>query len=271
MTVAPETPVHLTTVDPVPASRHHPGLRIHRSESMRNDTVLVAGVRCTTLLRTVSDVLRTRTLPHGLALLDDALRRDLLTLDDLRSLIDQQKRWRGRPRALAAIYLADPVRETWGESFSFAHLHLQGQPMPLPQVEVYDAGGRLLGRVDGLWPERGVVGECDGDMKYFLDDAGTDASPEQTVLRNLRDEGQRQARIEATGLCFVRWSPSQVRDDPGAVSLRVNRTAAGVDPAFFTGWVRWDGQLRKLPFTVERPSVDPQTLHHRRPPRRRAA
>lgn len=271
VTIAPETPVHLTTVDPVAVSRRYPGLTIHRSESVTNETEMIDGVRATTLVRTVVDVLRTRTLPHGLALLDDALRRGVVDLDELRVLIDQQKRWGGRPKALAAIHLADPARETWGESFSFAHLHLQGQPMPMPQVEIYDAQRRLLGRVDGLWPEPGVVGECDGDMKYFLDDAGTDSTPELTVLRHLKAEEQRQARIEATGLGFVRWSPSQVRDDPGAVSLRVNRAAASVDPTAFTGWVRWDDKVRKLPFTVERPSVHPGTLRYRRSPRRRAA
>lgn len=271
VTVAPDTPVHLTTVDPVAASRRYPGLTIHRSESVTNLTQVVDGVRATTLLRTVADVLRTRTLPHGLAMLDDALRRGLLDLDELRVVVDQQKRWRGRPKALAALHLADPSWETWGESFSFAHLHLQGQPMPLPQVEIYDARRRLLGRVDGLWPERGVVGECDGDMKYFLDDAGTDATPEHTVRRHLREEEQRQARIEATGLGFVRWSPSQMRDDPGAVALRVNRAAADVDPTAFTGWVRWEGEMRKLPFTVARPSTHPEALRYRRSPRRRAA
>lgn len=268
VTVAPETPVHLTTVDRVGASRRSPGLRIHRSESVVNDTEVVDGVRCTRLVRTVADVLRTRTLPHGLALLDDVLRRGFLDLDELRRLVDEQRRWGGRPKALAAIHLADPARETWGESFSFAHLHLQGQLMPLPQVEVLDARGRLLGRVDGLWPERGVVAECDGDMKYFIDDTGQDDSPEATVLRHLGAEDERQARIEATGLGVVRWSPAQVRDDPGAVSVRVDQVAATVDPAAFTGSVRWDGQLRTLPFTVDRPAVHPETLRYRRSRRR---
>lgn len=271
VTVAPETPVHLTTVDRVGASRRYPGLRIHRSESVVNDTEVVEGVRCTRVVRTVADVLRTRSLPHGLALLDDALRRGLVDLGEVRQLVDQQHRWRGRPKALAAIHLADPARESWGESFSFAHLHLQGQPMPLPQVEILDAGGDFLGRVDGLWPERGVVAECDGDMKYFIDDDGLDASAEATVLRRLDAEQERQTRLEATGLGVARWSPAQVRDDPGAVSRRVNQLAAGLDPAAFTGWVRWGGALLRLPFSVDRPGVHPETLRYRRSPRRRAA
>lgn len=270
VTVAPETPVHLTTVDRVGASRCYPGLRIHRSESVANDTEVVDGVRCTRLVRTVADVLRTRTLPHGLALLDDVLRRGLLELEELRRVVDQQRRWAGRPKALGAIHLADPARETWGESFSFAHLHLQGQSMPLPQVEVLDSRRHFIARVDGLWPERGVVAECDGDMKYFIDDRGEDDSPEATVLRHLGAEEERQTQIEATGLGVVRWSPSQVRDDPTGVSARVDDVAAAVDATAFTGWVRWGGELLRLPFTVDRPAVHPETLRYRRPLRRRA-
>ncbi|QFG68788.1 type IV toxin-antitoxin system AbiEi family antitoxin domain-containing protein [Ornithinimicrobium pratense] len=269
VTVATGTPVHLTTIDRVPSSRRYPGLRIHRSETVANDTELVEGMRSTGLVRTIADVLRTRTLPHGVAMLDDVLRRGLASVSEVRQVIDAQARWGGRPKAVAATHLADPGRETWGESFSFVHLHLQGQPLPLPQVAVYDAGKKFLARVDGLWPERGVVGECDGEMKYFLDDLDVDATPEETVLRHLAAEEVRQARIEATGLGVVRWSPAQVRDDPDGVARRVNRAAGQVRPDEFTGWVRWDGELRKLPFTVDRPAIDPETLRYRR--RRRPA
>ena len=268
VTVAPEAPVHLTTVDRAACSRTLQGLRIHRSETVTNETELVAGVRSTLLVRTIADVLRTRTLPHGVAMLDDVLRRGLIDLNSVRQLVDRQVRWGGRPKALAAIHLADQARETWGESFSFTHLHLQGQPLPLPQVEVYDATRAFVARVDGLWPETGVVGECDGEMKYFLDDLEEDATPEETVLRRLAEEKIRQERIEATGLGVARWSPAQVRDDPDRVSRRINRIAASVRPEEFTGWVRWDGEMRKLPFSVDRPAINPETLRYRRERRR---
>ena len=263
VTIADETPVHLTTVDRVPSSQRSPGLRIHRSESVRNETELVNGIRVTTLARTVADVLRTRTLPHGLALIDDVLRRGLVPIEDVRKIVDGQRRWAGRPRALAALYLADPTRESWGESFSFAHLHLQGHAMPLPQVEVYDADMRFLGRLDALWPEEGAGGESDGEVKYFI--PGHREEPlEKTVLRHLHEETVRHDRIEATGLPLVRWSPTEMADDPAAVSRRVNRVKASARPEAFTGWVRWEGRLRKLPFTVDRPAVDPTTLRYRR-------
>lgn len=268
VTVADGTPVHLTTVDRVASSRRYPGLRIHRSETVENGTVLVQGMRTTGLVRTVADVLRTRTLPHGVAMLDDALRRGLTAPQEVRRVVDAQRRWGGRPKALAALHLADPGRESWGESFSFVHLHLQGQPMPLPQVEVYDAAKRFVARVDGLWPERGVVGECDGDMKYFIDDLDVDASPEETVLRRLAAERVRHAEIESTGLSLARWSPAQIRDDPDGVSRRVNQVAGQVRLGQVTGWVRWAGELRRVPFSVDRPSVDPGTLRYRRERRR---
>ena len=265
VTVAPETPVHLTMIDGVPCSRRYPGLRIHRSETVVNDTELVDEMRSTVLVRTIADVLRTRTLPHGVAMLDDALRRGLVSLDEVQELVDAQVRWGGRPKARAALHLADATRESWGESFSFVHLHLQGQPLPLPQVEVYDATMTFLGRVDGLWPERGVAAECDGEMKYFIQDPDGEETTEETVLRRLSAEKVRQTGIEATGLGVVRWTPAQIRDNPDAGSRRVNRVAAGVRPQNFSGWVRWGGELRRLPFTVDRPAIAPETLRHRRP------
>lgn len=268
VSLASDVPVHLTSVDRAPCSRREPGLVIHHSDSVENEAVELGSVRVTRMDRTVADYLRTQSLPAGLGLLDDALRRQLVDLPGIRQMLDRQVRWRGRPRALGVLQLADPARESWGESFSFGHLHLQGVAMPLHQVVVLDAEEKSVGRVDGLWPHTGVVGECDGQEKYRVDD-GSGATPEERVLSRLHEESIRQQRMEALGLKFVRWSPSQVRDAPDEVAHRVKRAFAQGTPHRFTGWVVYQDELRKLPFTVETLTLDLERLRRRRP--RRAA
>lgn len=269
ISIAPTTPVDLTAIDRVPSSRKEPGLVLHHSDSMANAVETVGGRRVTTLDRTVADFLRTRRLPHGLALLDDALRRGLTDVDRVRRVLDQQKRWRGRPRALGVLSLADPVRESWAESYSFGQLHLLGVPMPLHQVDILDENLKWLARVDGLWPHAGVVGECDGLAKYFLGRDDEERPPEEVVRENLAAEASRQQPAERLGLRFVRWTPSEMGEDPWAVTARVNAAFATARPQDFKGYVVWQGDARRLPFEVQTPALDPESLRYRRPRRRR--
>lgn len=269
VSIAPATPVDLTAIDRAACSRREPGLVLHHSDSMTNAVDEVKGVMVTTMDRTIADFLRMRRLPHGLALLDDALRRDLTDVGRVRRVLDQQKRWRGRPRALGALSLADPVRESWAESYSFGQLHMLGVPMPLHQVDILDENLRWLARVDGLWPEAGVVGECDGLDKYFISRQQDERAPEEVVRDNLAAEKSRQGPMEELGLRFVRWTPSEMREDSWAVAVRVNAAFATAQPQAFRGYVVWQGEARRLPFPVQTPHLDPESLRYRRPRRRR--
>lgn len=264
VSLAGSSPVHLTCVDREPRSRREPGVELHHSDSTVNVVAMVDGTPVTTPTRTVADYLRTQALPVGLGLLDDALRHGRVELGAVRRVLETQRRWRGRPRALGALGLADPVRESWAESFTFAHLHLQGVPIPVHQVEVLDERCRFVARVDGLWAAAGVVGECDGLEKYLWPE-GSPRSPEDRALTVLGAEQRRQARLEALGLAVVRWSPAQVRDDPGAVASRVKRALRLADPDRFVGWVVHEGRRHRLPLEVQTPELDLEALRRRRP------
>src|SRR5690606_26699057 len=122
----PHAEVHLTCIDNAPRSRRKDGLRLHHCDSMANHTTTVDGIRVTTPSRTVADVLRTMRVPNGIAMLDQTLRDGVVTEAGVRQVRDGQRRWRGRPRALEALRLADARRETWLESYSFVALHEQG-------------------------------------------------------------------------------------------------------------------------------------------------
>ncbi len=258
LVVSPRAEVELTVVEAAPRSRRHTGVVLHHADSTETDRREVDGVRTTSLPRTMADVLRTRRSPHAVAMLDRALACGAVTREDVGAQLDRQRRWRGRPRALEALSLTDPRRESWLESYSFVALHELGMPMPLPQVDILDERLNFVGRVDGLLPE-GVFLEADGEGKYFLD-ADPDHELGETVLRRLGAERLRHDRLEKLGLAGARWTAAEVMRDAGGVNVRVNGARRRARRLSFRGWVRWDGRVGRLDdFAGSGPSGDRRT------------
>ena len=75
-----------------------------------------------------------------------------------------------------------------------------GCPQPHLQIPFSDSDG-LIGVVDFFWPELGIVGEADGDVKYLDPSFRGGRSADQVVL----DEKIREDRLRALGLKVVRW------------------------------------------------------------------
>lgn len=247
----PAMNVHLTSVDRAPCSRRRDGLELHHADSVTNGVVVVDGLRVTTLARTIADILRTSRMPHSVALLDAAVRDRLVTVRAVRSEVDQQVRWRGRPRALAALDLVDPRRESWLESYSFIALHELGVPLPRPQVDVLDAGFHFVGRVDGLLG--GVFLESDGASKYRLLAEELGITPEDSIARTMAAQVDRQERLERLGLRCTRWTTSEILRQPELVCNRVWQELNAADPKDFKGWLRIDGKLVKPKPLTHRP------------------
>ena len=85
-----------------------------------------------------------------------------------------------------------------------------GLPSPEPQAWIEDEDGFLVARVDALWRNHRVIGECDGAVKYDIDAAPT----------MLLAEKRRQERLEDLGYIVVPWiTPTsrtmQPRQDSG--------------------------------------------------------
>jgi hypothetical protein len=78
------------------------------------------------------------------------------------------------------------------ESISRLRLVNAGLPEPMLQYPLYDREG-LIGYADMGWPELGVIGECDGLMKYQSGEV-------------LIQEKRREDRIRALGFIVVRWT-----------------------------------------------------------------
>jgi len=75
-----------------------------------------------------------------------------------------------------------------------------GLPLPECQVPIVDDWNDLIGIVDFLWRDHGVIGEADGAMKYRDDLPG--AQPRET---RLLAEKRRQELLERRGFVVVRW------------------------------------------------------------------
>ena len=137
-------------------------------------------------------------------------------------------------RPTTASRLIDPRRETWLESWSFTRLWQLGVPVPESQVLVYDARGRLQGRVDGLWRERGTVAEADGGSKY-LGQLNPDGPSGEAAARLVLAEKVREDRLRSTGLEVVRWGFRDVRRNAPTVVQQIGAAWERGDLARFRG------------------------------------
>lgn len=196
--------------------------------------VEVGGGRRTTPPRTVVDCLRCLPFGDALAVADGAARRGLVTRTGLEEVRAHERGWPYVSQVDLALPVIDPRRENWFESFSVARLFQRGVPVPESQVEIYDAAGRFLGRIDAFWRDGATVGEADGQGKYLgdVDLTGPDA---RAAARRVVAEKVREDRIRDTGLQFVRWDATDILGDPQGVADRVHRARAQGDLARFTG------------------------------------
>ncbi|WP_130011265.1 type IV toxin-antitoxin system AbiEi family antitoxin domain-containing protein [Serinicoccus sediminis] len=243
--ISPAAEVELVRVEDAPSSRRLPGVTIHHTDTIDLPVTTVDGLRTTTIAQTCADVLRTRRLPHGLAMLDEAVRASTVTAREVRAVLDAQRRWVGRPKALEVIDLLDARRESWGEAYSAGVIHLAELPQPIPQVELYDEQFRFVARLDGLLDHEQVATESDGQGKYR--EGATAETGEQVARSVLAAEADRQRRIERLGLEVARWMTEEAMHTPEIVAQRINAARSRALSRPFTGWVRWEGEFRRLP------------------------
>jgi hypothetical protein len=183
---------------------------VHSARLPDDDRTLWFGIPITVVARTVIDIARNAGVRAGLVAADAALAEALLTADELGAAVECAVRWPGVRRARRVVELASPLSESPLESLTRLLVVESGLPTPHLQVPVRTARGRY--RVDGLWPERGVVFEADGLLKY--------AAPS-----DLRAEKLRQEDLERAGYRVVRVTWQDVWTHP---SRTVDRIAAAL-------------------------------------------
>ena len=179
--------------------RRPSGYTLHQSTDLaRSHITKVNGISTTTIARTIVDI----GVPHGIgrtgSCLDEARRRELVSLEDVAFVLHQVAR-RGRngvgpARKILVERLAwDQITESQLED-RFLHL-LQGYELPVPRCQhpIYDAQGGLVARVDFAYPESGLLIELDGAQFH-------------TDRRSFQLDRVRQNRLIAQGYRVLRFT-----------------------------------------------------------------
>jgi hypothetical protein len=197
--------------------------------------------------RTAADCLRHYGAEIAVPIADAAIQGGLTTARAVAEVLARQATWPYAGRASHSLPLVDGRRETWLESVSAVRLWAGGIELAEPQVEIYDAVGTFVARVDFLWPGEATVGEADGAGKYAMTDwpdlaaARPDDLREaqlNAVRRVVRQEKAREDALRELGLEVVRWSTAELLGRTGDVVRRVARARARGDARRFTGQVR---------------------------------
>jgi hypothetical protein len=208
-----------TEVQPVPVVLPPPLLIRPRRELVRwrseltpDDLVVVDGIPCTSPVRTAFDLARFSPVRAGVVALDVLGRQLGVRPSAVRAYARQHPRWRGRPRALEVVALADPRARSVGETRWRLVWVLDAQ-LPAPEVNArISAGdGFLLGIGDLLETQIGLLGEYDGAGHR---EAG------QHALDNAREEA-----LEDAGLVVVRGGAVDL--SPPNLRRTVHRLRAG--------------------------------------------
>ena len=145
----------------------------------------------------------------GLVSADDALRRQIISHDELDAAMTALRpgRWSREPARM--LDLVDARSESAAESRTRWALRTLGFRMPTPQVVIHDADGDVVARVDFLYEDLKLIIEVDGMGKY-------------ATVEDLRAEKLREDRLRALGYHFVRLTWADL-DDLRVLSAKVLR------------------------------------------------
>lgn len=206
----------------VTVSRGHtgdvPGTHLHRAGMPAGHLARLGSILLSQTERTIVDVGREMGADSAIAAVDAALRRRWTSPARLAAVLADCSGWPGTRAAARAIELADARAESALESISRLRICAAGLPLPELQVHIRTLAGRYIGRVDFYWDECGVVGECDGMMKYRAD---ADAPVAERI---------RQGELEDSGLIVVRWTWADLRNFGPVAQRLVNAFSRGLRP-----------------------------------------
>ncbi|MFJ4222719.1 hypothetical protein [Microbacterium sp. NPDC089695] len=201
---------------------HHrhsvPGILRHEGALPAADIDEIAGIRVTSLSRTVYDVARTLNPEAALAIADAAIAHvagdpwafDALAADVLLRALARRARTtgaRGIRQAREIVSLADGRAQLPLESVTRYRLHQLGFARPLVQVPVAAPGGGVFWMDLGLEAARTFI-ECDGLSKYLDPSLRGARTTEQVLL----DEKAREDWVRGTtGWRVVRIDSADMR------------------------------------------------------------
>ncbi|MFJ5956767.1 hypothetical protein ACIQC5_12525 [Paenarthrobacter sp. NPDC092416] len=207
--------VHITADSTASRTSHGQDVVPHARTLEPTDIVVISGMPCTSLERTVVDCCLMLNYKQSLVLIDHALRMgvDAGTIQQMCTSLAGRNGVRTLRRALEN---ADARSESPGETLTRELLQRLRIELPELQVEVSSAQGRH--RLDFAWRKRKVALEFDGRVKYF------DYAPTAEVIYQ---ERQREKALMAQGWKFIRitWQHLFQEQEFKTSVLRVLRAA----------------------------------------------
>jgi very-short-patch-repair endonuclease len=197
----------------VPRARHGRGAAgwvVHRADVGIAETEARDGLRCTDLLRTLTDLARVLDHQRAVVALDSALRLGLVHVSELAPM---GRCWgRGAARVRAAHAALDPLSGSVLETLLRLALADSGLTSPKTQYRVTDHGHEVA-RVDFCWPEQRLIVEADG----FAYHSGRD---------DYRRDRQRMNELERLGWRVLRFTWEDVVHRPAHVVALVRACLA---------------------------------------------
>lgn len=171
-------------------------LRIRRSTTLAVDTVMVDGIPCTSVARTLLDLIPAQSYERSDRMVRDILRLKLATIAELRALIAVHRGARGvaRIRTLVDEYAPLPKLRTRSDAEILAVAILRAAGIELPRVNTWIAGGEA----DLAWVRPKAILELDGPQYHQF----------PTV------DARKEARWRAAGWTVDRLPTDSVYDRP---------------------------------------------------------
>ncbi|MFI6165432.1 hypothetical protein ACIBCN_01475 [Nocardia sp. NPDC051052] len=174
---------------------------LHSMPIAIDEWVMVDDLPVTTVARTVVDLARTVPFEQAVVVGDAALRLGTTTRDELCEQVERAKGRTGRPQASRVVEFLDGRAESPGESRSRVAMRELKVPSPELQARILTPTKSVVARVDFLFPDLGVIGEFDGEIKYRSELRGT-LNPEDVVIA----EKNREDALRRLGWTVVRWT-----------------------------------------------------------------
>ncbi len=213
---------------PTRAGRDRPGIRIHRSSTLRpSDVTIVDGIPCTTVARTIFDLADTFPRRRVERVIDEAV---VLGLFDLHALDEQIAHGTpGRHRAATTLQSAlsahrqhSTPTESQLEERALALIRATpGLPPPELQKWIDLGDGEELIRADFVWRDARVILETDGAVHRQGRRVAADARRDQRAARagwqTLRATWD-QVTLEPTRLSATLLAVVTARTPPSASS-----------------------------------------------------
>lgn len=181
------------------------GFVVRRAAIAARDIVLVGGKRATSLLRTLFDLSTRMSVTEAVVVVDMALHAGLTSLADLNALGRDRAHRVGVANLRRIAGFAEPAAESPMESRLRMLLVLGGLPRPQAQIPLHDKQGRFVGRPDLYYPDHRLGIEYDGNIHR----------------QSLAEDNRRQNRIVAAGFRLLRFTASDVRENPNSVTTQV--------------------------------------------------